>query len=129
MVSRVQSWRDCEVRAAPPLNSRMRSCPQVSDLIATTDATGSVFLFDLARHPSSPFNTEAHPQYTLRSHKAVCHALDWSMIRKEYLASGGNDRSVCVWDIMSATTPSNMQPTREFAEQKGNVNVAVSIHF
>lgn len=101
---------------------RMKHCPQKDDLIATTSDSGGIYLFDLSHHPTSPINSEPHPQYHLNAHTGPCPGLDWSMARKECLASGGTDHAVCIWDVYSAAAVT-LQPTRVYAEQKGSVTV------
>lgn len=61
---------------------RMKHCPQKDDLIATTSDSGGIYLFDLSHHPTSPINSEPHPQYHLNAHTGPCPGLDWSMARE-----------------------------------------------
>lgn len=111
-----------QLLSASTIIVRMKHCPQKDDLIATTSDSGGIYLFDLSHHPTSPINSEPHPQYHLNAHTGPCPGLDWSMARKECLASGR--RGPCRLHLGRVLRGRrHPAPTRVYAEQKGSVTV------
>lgn len=97
--------------------------PQNDQIVACGGPSGKVSVFYLTNNPSTPTDIYCHPDYTLLSHKDACSSLDWCVLQQKYLATGGKDRSVCIWDLQSLSQSMSSLPSRCFNEQKDKVNV------
>ena len=81
--------------------NRARCMPQRPSVVATKGTMPEVYVFDTARHPAAPAAPDAAfcPELRLTGHAADGYALDWSPAARGWLASGGNDSVVCLWDV------------------------------
>jgi len=76
--------------------NRVAPCPFRPQLLATKAATGAVLLFD--------YKTEKQVgTLTPSGNVADGFALQWSACKRNYLASGGNDGRLCIWDVEVAS--------------------------
>jgi len=63
-------------------------------------------VFDYTKHDSMPSDPpKAKPQLRLTGHKREGYGLSWNVMKEGYLASGSEDKIVCVWDINAAVKP------------------------
>jgi histone-binding protein RBBP4 len=85
--------------------NRVRLNPHNQYLIATRTSLGGVLVFDYTKHPSTPVGEESRPEITFDGHTAEGYALEWSRTEPDVLASGGNDKHVCVWNMSGGTQP------------------------
>jgi histone-binding protein RBBP4 len=76
--------------------NKARYCPQNPDLIATLTIDGKILIFDRTKHSAVP-NGKVSPQITLESHTEEGFGLSWSPHEEGKLASGSQDKTVCLW--------------------------------
>lgn len=103
--------------------SRARYMPQNPMLVATKTISGDVFIFDITKHPSIPRDSFCNPNYICKGHSKEGYGLSWSSLREGYLASGSDDKKVCVWDLQSCKSSLSIAPIREYSEQGDIVEV------
>jgi histone-binding protein RBBP4 len=84
--------------------NRARYMPQNCEIIATKSPSGLVYVFDYTKHPSVPGESGSEPLLKLRGHKKEGYGLSWNPKTEGRLASGSDDKLVCVWDIQAAIT-------------------------
>ena len=78
--------------------NRARYCPHNKFLIATKTVDADVLVFDTTRHPTTPVGPEVDYLLKLRGHTKEGYGLEWSPIKKGYLASAADDGTICIWD-------------------------------
>lgn len=69
---------------------------------ATKSPSSDVLIFDYGKHPSKPREAERNickPQLRLKGHEAEGYGLAWSHMEPGKIASAGDDKLVCLWDI------------------------------
>ena len=98
--------------------NKARYMPQDPMIIATKAVNGNVNVFDIRKHPSVPRDTVCRPNYILQGHTQEGYGLSWSPLQKGLIASGSDDRKVCLWDLASPRDSTVFSPIREFAEQR-----------
>lgn len=98
--------------------NKARYMPQDPMIIATKAVNGNVNIFDIRKHPSIPRDTVCRPNYILQGHTQEGYGLNWSPLQKGLLASGSDDRKVCLWDLSSPRDSTVFSPIREFLEQR-----------
>jgi histone-binding protein RBBP4 len=76
--------------------NKARYQPQNPDIIATLSVDGKVLIFDRTKHSSVPDGTPS-PQIELLGHKEEGFGLAWNPHEEGCLASGSEDRTVCLW--------------------------------
>jgi histone-binding protein RBBP4 len=76
--------------------NKARYQPQNPDIIATLAIDGRVLIFDRTKHSLTPTGTPA-PQVELIGHTEEGFGLNWSPHDEGCLASGSEDRTVCLW--------------------------------
>jgi histone-binding protein RBBP4 len=76
--------------------NKARYCPQNPDLIATLAIDGKILVFDRTKHSVNP-NGKVNPQITLEGHKKEGFGLSWNPHVEGSLASGSEDKTVCLW--------------------------------
>ena len=72
--------------------NRARYCPHNKFLIATKTVDADVLVFDTTRHPTTPVGPEVDYLLKLRGHTKEGYGLEWSPIKKGYLASAADDQ-------------------------------------
>ena len=86
--------------------NRLRSCPQMPNLIATWADTGKVHVWDTQplsfdstqRGAAQPVPATLEPVHTFSGHADEGFALDWSPVHTGRLASGDCKRFIHVWE-------------------------------
>ncbi|KAI1259349.1 WD domain-containing protein [Xylariaceae sp. FL1019] len=102
--------------------NKARYCPQNPDLIATLAVDGSILIFDRTKHSSEP-NGQVNPQIRLEGHSHEGFGLSWSPHVQGSLASGSEDRTVCLWDLKTLQSGKNtLGPARRFTHHSNIVN-------
>ena len=105
--------------------NRARYMPQNPCIIATKAPSGSLYLFDYTKHPSTPPVRDAQctPDLILAGHTAEGYGLAWSPLVKGMLASGSQDSVVCVWDVnaIGKDHPRTIQPLTKLLGHSGSV--------
>eukprot|EP00998_Keelungia_sp_KM082_P001249 NODE_1147_length_1448_cov_73.689629_g1136_i0.p1 GENE.NODE_1147_length_1448_cov_73.689629_g1136_i0~~NODE_1147_length_1448_cov_73.689629_g1136_i0.p1 ORF type:complete len:411 (+),score=40.90 NODE_1147_length_1448_cov_73.689629_g1136_i0:106-1338(+) len=80
--------------------NRARAMPQSPSVIATKTSNASVDIFDVTKtRANDGGEAVVEADLCLSGHKKEGHGLDWSPSEAAWLASGGDDNLVCVWDI------------------------------
>ena len=103
--------------------NKARYMPQDPMIIATKAVNGDVNVFDIRKHPSVPRDAVCRPNQVLKGHSKEGYGLNWSPLRKGFVASGSDDSKVCIWDI--STNSLTVQPTIEYLEQRDVVEDVV----
>ena len=78
---------------------RLRQMPQNPAIVASKTEFGAVNIFNTKNYPSSPSSTEVIKTMTLKGHEGDGYGLEWSSFESDWVASGGNDARVCVWNV------------------------------
>lgn len=76
--------------------NKARYQPQNPDLIATFCVDGRILIFDRTKHSSQPTG-KVNAQLECHGHKAEGFGLSWNPHDAGCLASGSEDRTVCLW--------------------------------
>ncbi|MEN2497130.1 MAG: hypothetical protein MHMPM18_001556 [Marteilia pararefringens] len=85
--------------------NRARIMPQNQNIIATTSPSSKVYIFDIAKHPSTPASqTEIKEQICLSGHTKEGFSLSWNVHNEGNLLSGANDSLICFWDISAVNS-------------------------
>ena len=80
--------------------NRARANPILEHIIATKSSNGNIYLFNKFKHPSIPSEEGFSPQAVLKGHTAEGYGLSWNNNNSNnLLASGSDDRLVCIWDV------------------------------
>jgi len=90
--------------------NRARAMPQNHFVVAARGSDPNIYILDRTKHPQRPIEGGHFiPQLTLQGHKEEGYALAWSKLNEGYLLSGGDDQTVCLWDVNRglANTSSN----------------------
>ena len=89
-------------------------CPAKTNLIATKCESGDVRLWDMnsAISPSDQSTVDIPPVSTLKGSIGDGFALQWSVPAEYRIASGGDDKRVCVWD--ASVSAKELQPVTVF---------------
>ena len=78
--------------------NKARYQPQNPDIIATLCVDGKILIFDRTKHPLQPANPgKINPQMELVGHKSEGFGLNWSPHEGGCLASGSEDKTMCLW--------------------------------
>jgi histone-binding protein RBBP4 len=77
------------------------SCTTKCQFAATKSPSTEVLVFDYSKHPSKPTNSEIKPEVRCVGHEKEGYGLAWSSFQDGRLASAGDDKMVCVFDIQS----------------------------
>ena len=78
--------------------------PQNPCVIATQTVSGQVYIFDYTRHPLKPTNNTCTPDLRLiDGHTAEGYGMAWNPGAKGILATGSEDRRICLWDVGAAS--------------------------
>lgn len=99
--------------------------PQKYNIIATKTAGGDVLIFDYAKHPPKPSDSD-HINYQLRlkGHSDQGYGLSWNHKNEGQLLSASDDKLICMWDINSAKElGGEMQAQNTFRFHTSAVNV------
>lgn len=97
--------------------------PQNPMILATKAISGDVCIFDITKHPSIPRDSSSHPNILCKGHTKEGYGLSWSSCQEGYLASGSDDKKVCIWNIPRGCTSSVLSPVHEYTEQQDIVEV------
>lgn len=74
--------------------------PQNPNLIATKNVFGSVYIFDVTKHPLTPKSPgTCSPNMTLVGHSKEGYGLSWNPIRQGHILSASEDTTVCYWYV------------------------------
>mmetsp|Transcript_3527 Transcript_3527/g.4001 ORF Transcript_3527/g.4001 Transcript_3527/m.4001 type:complete len:507 (+) Transcript_3527:102-1622(+) len=91
--------------------NRTRAMPQNHFIVAARGPDPNIYVIDRSKHPQRPVEGgHFTPQLTLQGHKAEGYALAWSKLKEGHLLSGGDDKTVCLWDVnrgLSNTSTNN----------------------
>ncbi|GMI38016.1 hypothetical protein TrRE_jg8806 [Triparma retinervis] len=83
---------------------RARYCPQNPFVVATRGPKAEAFVFDMSKHSSFPAEGSAfNPQHRLQGHEAEGYGLCWSAHDEGKLATAGEDKLLCLWDVKKAS--------------------------
>lgn len=101
---------------------RARVMPQHSHYIATRGPAGDVFVYDRSLHPAKPAlaaptatvgattttasKVVATPDFRLVGHEKEGYGLSWNPREAGLLLSGGEDHTICLWDLSASIVPS-----------------------
>ena len=85
--------------------NKARYCPQNPDLIATLAVDGRILIFDRTKHSSEP-RGKVNPQIELKGHGKEGFGLNWNPHVEGSLASGSEDKTVCLWYVDRLAYPS-----------------------
>lgn len=78
--------------------NKARYQPQNPDIIATLCIDGKILIFDRTKHPLRPAAPgKINPQIELIGHKAEGFGLSWNPHDAGVLASGSEDKTMCLW--------------------------------
>lgn len=78
--------------------NKARYQPQNPDIIATLCVDGKILIFDRTKHPLQPASPgKVNAQIELVGHKAEGFGLNWSPHEAGCLASGSEDKTMCLW--------------------------------
>ncbi|KJX99638.1 histone acetyltransferase type B subunit 2 like protein [Zymoseptoria brevis] len=105
--------------------NKARYQPQNPNIIATFSPSGNVYVWDRTKHSSVPDASGIpKPQATLTGHKGEGFALEWNPFVEGQLLSGGEDETVCLWEVQRDFTRDNptISPARRFTQHSGFVN-------
>ncbi|KAL7669223.1 hypothetical protein ACOME3_009888 [Neoechinorhynchus agilis] len=82
--------------------NRARYMPQNPAIVATKPPSSDVFIFNVLNDHSiedlSP-HIDCNPDAILTGHTNEGYGLDWNSLKENYVASGSDDRTLCIWDI------------------------------
>jgi histone-binding protein RBBP4 len=102
--------------------NKARYQPQNPNIIATMCVDGRVLVFDRTKHSSIPTGTVT-PQAELHGHKAEGFGLCWSPHEIGELATGGEDKTVRLWDLKGVTAQNRIvKPKRTYTYHTAVVN-------
>jgi histone-binding protein RBBP4 len=91
--------------------NRARAMPQNHFIVAARGPDPNIYVIDRSKHPMRPVEGgHFTPQLTLQGHKSEGYALAWSKLKEGHLLSGGDDQTVCLWDVnrgLSNTSTNN----------------------
>ena len=76
--------------------NKARYQPQNPNLIATMCTDGRVMIWDKSKHPIAPTG-RVDPQMELIGHTREGYGLSWSPHDAGHLATGSEDKTVCLW--------------------------------
>lgn len=104
--------------------NKARYQPQNPDIIATWAADKNVYVWDRTKHESVPSSDAVKPQATLKGHMGEGFALEWNPFVPAQLLSGGEDQTVCLWDLERDWTKDNktIHPARRYTHHSATVN-------
>lgn len=104
--------------------NKARYQPQNPNIIATFAPDHNVYVWDRTKHSSVPGDDIAKPQATLTGHTLEGFALEWSPFTEGQLLSGGEDKTVNLWDLPSGFSLDTkvVQPARQFTHHSATVN-------
>jgi histone-binding protein RBBP4 len=99
------TWRFSKKIPHPSDVHRCQYCPAKTNIVATKSESGDVYLwdFDSAVSPSNQSNPDIPPASVLKGSVGTGFALQWSVQTPYYVASGGDDKVVCLWDCAPLT--------------------------
>lgn len=103
--------------------NKARYQPQNPNLIATWAPNHNVYVWDRTKHPSVP-QDHISPQATLKGHTKEGFALEWNPFVEGQLLSGGEDTTVCLWDLARdfSREHTTLSPARKFTHHSAYVN-------
>ncbi|ORY71290.1 WD40-repeat-containing domain protein [Pseudomassariella vexata] len=102
--------------------NKARYCPQNPDLIATLAVDGRILIFDRTKHSVNP-NGKVEPQIELVGHDREGFGLSWNPHVEGSLASGSEDKTVCLWDLKSLEGGRTvLNPYRRYTHHTNIVN-------
>lgn len=99
--------------------NKARANPSFQNLIATKSSNGLLYLIDSDKHVESESNSAL--QLKLTGHSQEGYGLNWNNHQTNLLASGSDDKLVCVWDINGKSNDGALAPLHSFSEHQGIV--------
>jgi len=90
--------------------NKARYMPQKPNIIATKSPSGDCLIFDYTKHGSTTDDPICRPQLRLTGHRKEGYGLSWSPLKEGYLASGAEDKVICIWDVNSKSSTNSLQP-------------------
>lgn len=103
--------------------NKARYQPQNPDIIATFAVDGRVLIFDRTKHSTLKSAGTPNPQIELHGHRKEGFGLAWNPHEAGCLASGGEDQTVCLWDLKTLSQGSKIiKPSRRFTHHTQVVN-------
>ncbi|GAB7351082.1 hypothetical protein MBLNU459_g1555t2 [Dothideomycetes sp. NU459] len=79
--------------------NKARYMPQNPNLIATMTTSGDALVFDRTKHSMTPKGPKVEAQIELKGHEQEGFGLDWNPYVEGQIATGGEDKTVRIWDI------------------------------
>eukprot|EP00933_Yihiella_yeosuensis_P015778 TRINITY_DN13649_c4_g1_i1.p1 TRINITY_DN13649_c4_g1~~TRINITY_DN13649_c4_g1_i1.p1 ORF type:complete len:448 (+),score=100.09 TRINITY_DN13649_c4_g1_i1:70-1413(+) len=115
--------------------NRILSCPQLPRFIAAKGSTGAVSIYDykLALNAEAGSNPGLKASFSIQGKEPVDgFALAWSPLKEFYLATGGNDGGLSLWDVQSVkngSSTSSLEPLHNFVAHETALNdLSFSFH-
>ncbi|OAA74061.1 chromatin assembly factor 1 subunit C [Cordyceps fumosorosea ARSEF 2679] len=104
--------------------NKARYQPQNPDIIATLCVNGKILIFDRTKHPLQPtVPGKIDPQLELIGHSSEGFGLAWNPHEEGCLASGSEDKTMCLWNIKEATSDARIvKPWRRYTHHTQVVN-------
>ncbi|RCI08249.1 hypothetical protein L249_6236 [Ophiocordyceps polyrhachis-furcata BCC 54312] len=104
--------------------NKARYNPHNPDMIATLCVDGRILIFDRTKHPSQPeVPGRINAQVELIGHSQEGFGLSWNPHEDGWLASGSEDKTMCLWDLKSLAAGSNsIRPWRRYTHHTQIVN-------
>lgn len=99
--------------------NKARANPDSQNLIATKSSNGLLYLIDSDKHTGNESNSAV--QYKLSGHNQEGYGLNWNNTQSNLLASGSDDKLICVWDINGKSQEGTLAPIHTFSEHQGIV--------
>ncbi|RDA95741.1 hypothetical protein CP533_5078 [Ophiocordyceps camponoti-saundersi (nom. inval.)] len=104
--------------------NKARYNPHNPDMIATLCIDGRILIFDRTKHPLQPVVPgKINPQMELIGHSQEGFGLSWNPHEDGWLASGSEDKTMCLWDLKTLAPGSNsIRPWRRYTHHTQIVN-------
>ncbi|PHH63765.1 hypothetical protein CDD81_5530 [Ophiocordyceps australis] len=104
--------------------NKARYQPQNPNIIATLCIDGKILVFDRTKHPIQPATPgKIIPEFELVGHKSEGFGLSWNPHEHGCLASGSEDKTMCLWDLKTLEGESTiLRPARRYTHHTQVVN-------
>ncbi|KAF2841354.1 WD40 repeat-like protein [Patellaria atrata CBS 101060] len=118
------TWNIIQKINHPTEVNKARYQPQNPEIIATMSADSKVYIFDRTKHTMNPKSSEFVCELELQGHEAEGYGLDWSPLIEGQLATGAEDNTVRIWDIVGGFTNGSkvIKPLRTYTHHTSIVN-------
>eukprot|EP01112_Ceratiomyxa_fruticulosa_P011726 TRINITY_DN3206_c0_g1_i1.p1 TRINITY_DN3206_c0_g1~~TRINITY_DN3206_c0_g1_i1.p1 ORF type:complete len:427 (-),score=104.55 TRINITY_DN3206_c0_g1_i1:103-1383(-) len=110
--------------------NRARYMPQNQTLIATKSPQSDVLIFDYFKFPSKPpADGKVTPTLTLKGHTKEGYGIAWAPLKEGNLLSSSDDQTVCLWDVSSLNSKSQVVDASQVFRGHKEVVEDVAWHF